>query len=77
MLLDCATNTLLVRAIILICDNLNTHTIGALYKAFLPAQAQALAQRLEIHYTPQKHRSWLNIAEIELSVLTASVCLVG
>jgi len=55
--------------IILICDNLNTHTIGALYKAFPPAQARALAMRLEIHYTP-KHGSWLNVAEIELSVLT-------
>jgi len=54
--------------IILICDNLNTHTIGALYKAFPPAQARALAMRLEIHYTP-KHGSWLNVAEIELSVL--------
>ena len=50
-------------------DNLNTHGIGSLYEAFAPAQAFALAQRLEIHHTP-KHGSWLNIAEIELSVLT-------
>jgi hypothetical protein len=55
--------------VILICDNLNTHTIASLYKAFAPAKARRLAQRLEIHYTP-KHGSWLNIAECELSVLT-------
>ena len=55
--------------IIFICDNLNTHTLGALYQAFPPAQARALAMRLEIHYT-RKHGSWLNVAEIELSVLT-------
>lgn len=53
----------------LVMDNLNTHTIGSLYEAFPPAQALALAKRLEIHYTP-KHGSWLNIAEIELNVLT-------
>lgn len=52
----------------LVMDNLNTHTIGSLYEAFPPAQALALAKRLEIHYTP-KHGSWLNIAEIELNVL--------
>lgn len=55
--------------VILVCDNLNTHTIAALYEAFEPAEAHRLANRLEIHYTP-KHGSWLNIAEIELSVLT-------
>ena len=55
--------------VILVCDNLNTHTRGALYEAFEPAEAWRLAQRLEIHYTP-KHGSWLNIAEIELSLLT-------
>ncbi len=54
---------------ILICDNVNTHTIGALYKAFPPAQARALAMRSAIHSTP-KHGSWLNVAEIDLSVLT-------
>jgi len=53
----------------LVCDNLNTHTIGALYKAFPPEEARRLAERLEIHYTP-KHGSWLNIAECELSVLS-------
>jgi len=55
--------------VILVCDNLNTHTMGALYEAFEPAEAWRLAQRLEIHYTP-KHGSWLNVAEIELSLLT-------
>jgi hypothetical protein len=54
--------------IILVLDNLNTHTPASLYEVFPPAQAKALADRLEIHYTP-KHASWLNIAEIELSVL--------
>jgi hypothetical protein len=54
--------------VILVCDNLNTHKTASLYEAFPPAQARWLAERLEIHYTP-KHGSWLNIAEIELSVL--------
>lgn len=53
----------------LVCDNLNTHKLGSLYEAFTPETARRLAQRLEIHYTP-KHGSWLNIAELELSVLT-------
>lgn len=53
----------------LVCDNLNTHTIGALYEAFSPEEAWRLSRRLEIHHTP-KHGSWLNIAEIELSALT-------
>ena len=53
----------------LVCDNLNTHKLGSLHEAFTPATARGLAQRLEIHYTP-KHGSWLNIAELELSVLT-------
>jgi hypothetical protein len=55
--------------VVLVMDNLNTHTLGSLYEAFEPAKARALASRLEIHYTP-KHGSWLNIAEIELSRLT-------
>jgi hypothetical protein len=55
--------------VVLVMDNLNTHTLGSLYEAFEPETAFALAQRLEIHHTP-KHGSWLNIAEIELSVLT-------
>ncbi len=50
-------------------DNLNTHSPGSLYEAFEPAEAKRLADRLEIHYTP-KHGSWLNIAELELSVLS-------
>ena len=54
-------------------DNLNTHTPGSLYEAFPPAEAKRLADKLEIHYTP-KHGSWLNMAEIELSVL-ARQCL--
>jgi len=53
----------------LICDNLNTHKVASLYEAFEPAEARRLARRLELHYTP-KHGSWLNIAEIELSVLS-------
>lgn len=52
----------------LILDNLNTHRIASLYDAFPPEDARRLAARLEIHYTP-KHESWLNMAEIELSVL--------
>jgi transposase len=59
--------------IVLVLDNLNTHTLGALYEAFEPAEARRIARRLEIHYTP-KHGSWLNMAEIELSVL-ARQCL--
>jgi hypothetical protein len=55
--------------VVLVMDNLNTHGIGSLYEAFAPAEAFALAQRLEIHHTP-KHGSWLNVAEIELSALT-------
>lgn len=55
--------------VILVCDNLNTHTIGSLYTAFKPEYAFSLLKRLEIHHTP-KHGSWLNIAEIELSALT-------
>lgn len=55
--------------VVLVMDNLNTHNIASLYEAFEPAEALALAQRLEIHHTP-KHGSWLNIAEIELSALT-------
>jgi DDE superfamily endonuclease len=55
--------------VILVCDNLNTHTPAALYEAFPPAEARRLVERLEIHHTP-KHGSWLNIAECELSVMT-------
>jgi DDE superfamily endonuclease len=55
--------------VVLVMDNLNTHTVGSLYEAFAPGKAFALAQRLEIHHTP-RHGSWLNIAEIELSALS-------
>jgi DDE superfamily endonuclease len=54
--------------VVLVMDNLNTHTTASLYLAFPPDKARDLANRLEVHYTP-KHGSWLNIAEIELSVL--------
>lgn len=56
------------RKVILVMDNLNTHTGASLYEAFPPDEARSLYERLEIHYTP-KHGSWLNIAEIELRVL--------
>jgi transposase len=59
--------------VVLVTDNLNTHTTGSLYAAFEPAEARRLAERIEWHYTP-KHGSWLNMAEIELSVL-ARQCL--
>ena len=52
----------------LIMDNLNTHNIASLYETFEPQEAHRLASRLEVHHTP-KHGSWLNMAEIELSVL--------
>ncbi len=50
-------------------DNLNIHKPSSLYKAFPPAEARRIIKKLEIHYTP-KHGSWLNIAEIELNVVT-------
>ena len=61
--------------VVLVMDNLNTHNIASLYTAFPPEAARGLADRLEIHHTP-KHGSWLNIAEIELSVLKRQ-CLAG
>jgi hypothetical protein len=51
-----------------VLDNLNTHSPASLYQAFAPEEARRIAQRLEFHYTP-KHASWLNMAEIEFSVL--------
>jgi DDE superfamily endonuclease len=54
--------------IVLVMDNLNTHTPASLYAAFPPTEARRLAEKLELHYTP-KHGSWLNMAEIEFSVL--------
>ena len=59
--------------IVVVLDNLNTHTPGSFYKVFEPGEAFELSQRFEFHYTP-KHGSWLNMAEIELSVL-ARECL--
>lgn len=59
--------------IVLVTDNLNTHTPGALYQAFPPAEARRIRERIEWHYTP-KHGSWLNLAELELSAL-ARQCL--
>ncbi len=56
------------RRVKLVCDNLNSHGIASLYEAFPAAEAHRLARRLEIHYTPRSG-SWLNVAEIELSVL--------
>jgi hypothetical protein len=55
--------------IVLVMDNLNTHTPASFYEAFPPQEAERLCEKLEIHYTP-KHGSWLNMAEIELSVLS-------
>jgi hypothetical protein len=54
--------------IVLVLDQLNTHSPASLYEAFPPAEAKRLADKLEIHYTP-RHGSWLNMAEIELSAL--------
>ena len=55
--------------VLVVCDNLNTHTMGACYEAFAAERARKLGRRLELRYTP-KHGSWLNIAENELSALT-------
>ena len=54
--------------VVLVMDNLNTHSPASLYEAFGPEEARRIARKLEIHYTP-KHGSWLNVAEIELSAL--------
>ncbi len=62
-----------VKQVVLVCDNLSTHTPAALYEAFAPEDARRLARRFEWHYTP-KHGSWLDVAEIELSIL-ARQCL--
>lgn len=61
--------------VILVCDNLNTHTKGAFYEAFKPAAARSLVKRIDFRYTP-KHGSWLNAAENELSSLTRQ-CVAG
>lgn len=62
------------KVIRLVMDNLNTHRPGSLYEAFEAAEARRIARRLEFHYTP-KHGSWLNMAEIELSIF--SRCCLG
>jgi hypothetical protein len=59
----------LAEKIVLVMDNLNTHTLASLYAAFPPSEARRLAERFEIHYTP-KHGSWLNMAEIEIGILS-------
>jgi len=63
------------KKVIVICDNLNTHTKGAFYEAFKPAKARSLVKRIEFRHTP-KHGSWLNAAENELSSLTRQ-CVSG
>ena len=55
--------------IVLVMDNLNTHSIASLYTAFPPEKARRLAEKLEIHYTP-KHASWLDMAEIEIGIMS-------
>jgi hypothetical protein len=55
--------------VIVVMDNLNTHKLASLYETFPPERARSIAEKLEIHHTP-KHGSWLNVAEIELSVLS-------
>ncbi len=64
-----------VEKVILVCDNLNTHTPGAFYQVFAPSKARALVKKIEFHYTP-KHGSWLNIAENELGSMTRQ-CISG
>ncbi|MCI2156419.1 MAG: transposase [Olsenella sp.] len=54
--------------IVLVWDNLNTHSMGSLYEAFPPEEAERLAKRFEVHYTP-KHGSWLDMAEVEIGCL--------
>lgn len=65
------SDTLYPRAekIVLVTDNLNTHSPGSLYKAFRPEEARRLVERFEWHYTP-KHGSWLDMAEIEIGVMS-------
>lgn len=65
----------LCKKVILVCDNLNTHTKGAFYQAFEPERARQFVRRIEFCYTP-KHGSWLNIAENELSSVTRQ-CVSG
>jgi hypothetical protein len=57
------------RKVVLVCDNLNTHHAASLYEAFEPEEARRIARKLRIHYTP-RNGSWLNVAEVELAVLS-------
>ena len=59
-----------------VLDNLNTHSPAAIYEAFSPQQARYLTKKLEFHYTPE-HSSWLNMAEVEISVLTEQCWIAG
>ena len=61
------------KRVVLVMDNLNTHTSASLHEAFEPDEARRIAKRLEIHYTP-KHGSWLNVAEIEIGAMVR-LCL--
>jgi len=61
-------DTPLRKKVVLVTDNLNTHSMSSIYPTFSPDEARRLANKLEIHFTP-KHGSWLNVAEIELSFL--------
>lgn len=70
-----ATRYASAEKVILVCDNLNTHTKGAFYEAFEPEKARSIVKRLEFCHTP-KHGSWLNIAENELSSMTRQ-CVTG
>jgi hypothetical protein len=70
-----ATRYASAEKVILVCDNLNTHTKGAFYEAFVPEKARSIVKRLEFCHTP-KHGSWLNIAENELSSMTRQ-CVTG
>ena len=63
------TRYALADKVILVCDNLNTHTKGAFYEAFAPEQTRSIVRRLDFRHTP-KHGRWLNIAESELSSMT-------
>lgn len=69
-IVECYPDAEVIRVVL---DNLNTHKTASLYEAFAPEEARAIARKLEFHYTP-KHGSWLNIAELELAVLS-NMCL--
>ena len=69
-IIECYPDAEVIRVVL---DNLNTHKTASLYEAFAPEEARAIARKLEFHYTP-KHGSWLNIAELELAVLS-NMCL--